>query len=154
YLGLADSCFALNMNTYAKNYYEQTLNIDSENIEVLTKYAQVLYELKEYDLSLAILDKLTDVNPNDDKSFYNKALIKYNNKDYQNAYTDLISAIQVKDNNADYYYLAGMICEAQDKTQEAVAFYEKFLAFSTDETLNAKIKSKTKVMYNGLNKND
>jgi tetratricopeptide (TPR) repeat protein len=84
YLGLADSCFALSMNTYARNYYEQALNLDSENIEALTKYAQVLYELKEYELSLAILDKLINENPNDDKSFYNKALIKYNLKDYQN----------------------------------------------------------------------
>jgi len=150
YLGLADSSFALNMNMYARNYYEQALNIDNTNTDTLAKYAQVLYELKDYENAISVLDKITDEKPQDDKSFYNKALINYEMKDYQNADSNLMKAIFISPNQADYYYLHGMVFEAMGNSKDAVYAYERFLENSTDETLKTKIQSKTKVLYDGI----
>jgi tetratricopeptide (TPR) repeat protein len=80
YLGLADSSFALGMNTYAKNYYEQALALKNSDVDILSRYAQVLYELKETDTALALLDKITDENPQDEKAYYNKGLIQFEQK--------------------------------------------------------------------------
>lgn len=150
YLGLADCSFAQGMNMFAKNYYEQALNLDNTNVEALTRYAQALYELKDYDLSLAILDKIIELNPQDDKSYYNKALINYEQKSYDIAREELINALNAKPTVADYHYLLGMILEAQGNSKDAIVAYEMFLQFSTDETLKEKIKSKTKAMYDGV----
>lgn len=150
YLGLADCSFAQGMNMFAKNYYEQALNLDSSNIEALTRYAQALYELKDYELSLAVLDKITEINSKDDKSYYNKALINFEQKEYDKAREELINALNAKPTVADYHYLLGMILEAQGNSKDAVVAYEMFLQFSTDETLKEKIKSKTKAMYDGV----
>ena len=150
YLGLADSSFALGMNTYAKNYYEQALTLDGSNLDIVARYAQVLYELKDYETALALLDKITDENPNDDKAYYNKGLINFQLKEYETAVKDIFKAIEIDPTKADSYYLLGSVFEAYEKPQDAIYAFEKFIEFSTDETLKEKIKAKTKNLYDGV----
>ena len=65
---------------------------------------------------------------------------------------NLKNAIAIKPNCADYYYLLGTILDVIQQPKEAIWAFEKFVEFSTDETLKEKIKSKTKNLYDGVAK--
>ena len=97
-----------------------------------------------------ILEKINELNPNDDKAFYNKALVAYETKEYEKAINDLREALKIKFDVADYHYLLGTILEAQGDSKNAIYAFEKFLEYSTDETLKERIKLKTKSLYDGV----
>ena len=147
YIGLADTSLALNMHTYAKNYYELAIQLDNTNQDALVHYAQVLYELKDYDTALIVLDKTIENNPNDDKLYYNKALIEYEKEKYDLADSDIKKALLLNTNDDDYNYLQGMILEALNNNQGAIFAYEKYIELSDDEETKTKVQAKVKKLY-------
>ena len=150
YIGLADSCLALNMHTYAKNYYELAIQIDNSNQDALVHYAQVLYELKDYDTALIVLDKAIENDSKDDKLYYNKALIEYEKGKFDLADSDIKKALLISADDADYNYLQGMILEALNNSQGAIFAYEKYIELSDDEATKSKVQLKVKNLYDSI----
>ena len=59
----------------------------------------------------AVLDKAIEQDKNDYKLFYNKSLINFNLKNYNQAFDNIKQAIALKPDEADNYHLEGMINE-------------------------------------------
>ena len=150
YLGLANSSFYLGMNTYAKDYFEKAIQLDNTNYDVLLKYSQVLYELKEFDIALDVIDRAIDTTKNDDKLYYNKSLINFNIEKYELALNDIKKAISINPEVADYFYLQGMILEKSQKLKDAIYSYEQFLEMAQDEETKAYIQLKIKLLYDDV----
>ena len=83
----------------------------------------------------------------DDNIYFNKALISYENKNYENAVFDIKKAIELNENSPDYYQLEGMILEAQEKHQEAIQSYEKAIELIDDDEKKEQIQKKVKTLY-------
>ena len=110
-------------------------------------YAQVLYELKDYDTALIVLDKTIENDSNDDKLYYNKALIEYEKEKYDLADSDIKKALLLNTNDDDYNYLQRMILEALNNNQGAIFAYEKYIELSDDEETKTKVQAKVKKLY-------
>ena len=149
-IGLADSSLALGMNTFAKDYYEKAILIDNTNAQALSHYAQALYELKDFETADAVLDKAIECDSDDDKLYYNKALIEYELKKLDLALVNIKKASILKPLEADYFYLEGLILEADNNPKDSIFAYEKYIELSQDENLKSQVQAKVKTLYDSL----
>ena len=149
-VGLADTSLSLGMNEFAKDYYEKALVIDNSDPDILSHYAQALYLLKDYETADSVLDKAIECDNNDDKLYYNKALIEYELKKYDLALINVKKASVLKPLVADYFYLEGLILEADNNSKDAIFAYEKFIELTTDDLLKSQVQTKIKSLYDSL----
>ena len=138
------------MKTYAKDYYEKAIQINNTDADALSHYAQVLYELKDYETASGVMDKAIEISPKDDKLYYNKALMLYQMKEYDKVIPNVNKAIMLNNIEADYFYLQGLTYEAQDNKKEAIFAYEKYMELSQDTKLKDTLQKKVKTLYDSL----
>ncbi len=152
YSGLADCCLSLGMNLYAKNYFEQAIQLDNTDSNALVHYAQALYQLKEYDTAIAVLEKAHDIVPDDAEILYNIALIQYQTVKYEDALKTIDKSILIKNNSTDSHYLKALILEASEKYKDAIFSYEKYVELCTNDELKARVEDKIKSLYDNITK--
>ena len=149
-LGLADTSLALGMKTYARDYYEQAIQINNTDSNALVHYAQVLYDLKDFETASGAIEKAIEISPKDDKLYYNKAIMLYELKEYDKTIPYINKAIMLNNSEADYFQLQGLIYEALDNKKEAIFAYEKYMELSNDEKIKETLQKKVKSLYDSL----
>ncbi len=152
YSGLGDCCLSLGMNMYAKNYFEEAIQLDNTDSNALVHYAQSLYQLKDYDTAVAVLEKAHEISPDDAEILYNIALIQYQTVKYDDALKTIDNSILIKNNSADSYHLKALILEALKNYKDAIFAYEKYVELCKDEEQKARVEDKIKSLYDFITK--
>jgi len=114
--------------------FSKALQIDSNMLSALRNRAMAYAMLNETDAAFADFNKLLDKNPNDAEALFQRARLKYEQKDYKGAISDLINVKLIRPEFADTYTEMG-------KAKTRLGYYYE----SIEDHLSA-------IVYNGSRK--
>lgn len=143
---LANQMVALKKNNQAKTYLEHILSIEPNNkdakdmlqaisegeIAELLDTAVGLYEKKKYTEALAMLDKLSGLDPKNPYAYYYKGAI-YDETNKGNSIEEYKKAIQADPNFSLAYYMIAVAYDTKEAYKEAVNYYEQYIKLKEKE---------------------
>ena len=125
-----------NINNAGTN--KRQINAEIASIGNESLYARKLeegnksYYQGNYNNAVERYSEAIQINPNSDKSYYNRGRAYYYLQDYNAAIADYTKAIKIDSQNASAYYNRGYVYTELQKYKEAVADYTKVIELHSD----------------------
>ena len=82
-------------------------------------------------LALKEINSFLDINQNEHRAYFIKALILTEKKEFSNAVSILDNAIAISETNAEYYRLAGQLNENLNRISKAVSSWNNCKKYAT-----------------------
>jgi len=120
--------------------YEKALSMNGVEVSVLENLALIYQcKLKDFEKAFKCYDKLARLEPNNKRFFFERALCKYSQKDYQAALEGFNLLLQIDPGNCKAIYYEGLICRKLGQKQNAIDRFEKVIKNCKPESTMAKI---------------
>lgn len=110
--------------TRARQTIEAFLKIKKEDLKILSLLASIEMKLQYYDKALKIYSKIAARLPEQSDSWYNIGIVYFMKKEYQDALSHFLKAIDM-DENLDSYLYAGVTYRILGDTNQALKFYRE-----------------------------
>lgn len=144
---IANSYVNLQNTNAATEYLNKILSIEPDNTDAKTALASLkqgqegrdldmaisLYEKKQYNDSLALLNKIIAANPKNAYAYYYKGAIFDEGKKTDEAIAEYRKAINADANFSLCYYMLAVDLDTKEEYKEAVGYYEKYLSLKSQE---------------------
>jgi tetratricopeptide (TPR) repeat protein len=115
-------------NTLLMGYKTALEAIKLKNNYIIAYYylAQVSERLVKYQEATDAINKALILDPQNENYLFLKGFIQYKNSDYTGAEKSLLDALGLNPNHAEANYLLALTYQAQNRTDEAKAQFDKF----------------------------
>ena len=123
----------------AKKLYEEIIEVDSNNSEILHLLGVIFYQENNYQVAKLLLLKAIQINPKNPIFYSNISLVEYENKNYDNALLFINKAILLKPQFSQGYYNKGNYLFALNKNIEAIENYNIAIKLNSQYVLQINI---------------
>ena len=121
---------------YAKDEFQQAMELEPENASILSEYANFLHATSEFEESDKYYQKALEINPKAYTTYAFSALNKIFIKDYEKALEQINIAIGNTVQNGFFLYIAGKIRFLLGQYEDAKMYLIK--SYEMDESLETK----------------
>tara|TARA_A100000164_G_scaffold316376_1_gene296422 strand:- start:24 stop:1484 length:1461 start_codon:yes stop_codon:yes gene_type:complete len=111
----------------AKIIYNELLNIQEKNPQILRLLGMVEYELKNYLVSLEHLSKSIEINPNDSETYTNRGMVNVKLDNIDQAIEDYEKAAKLDNKNPNPFFNLGHLFKEQDNLEKSIDYFDKSL---------------------------
>jgi len=118
--------------TRALQTIEVFLKIKKGDLKILSLLASIEMKLQYYDKALKIYSNIAARLPKQSNSWYNIGIVYFMKKEYQNALSHFLKAIDM-DENLDSYLYAGITYRILGDTVQALKYYRERVRRKTGE---------------------
>lgn len=115
----------------AKKLYEEIIEVDSVNSNILNLLGVVYYQETNYQVAKLLLLKAIQINPENPIFYSNISLVEYENKKYENALLFINKAILLKPELSQGYYNKGNYLSALNKHIDAIENYNIAIKYNS-----------------------
>ncbi|MCX6166166.1 MAG: tetratricopeptide repeat protein, partial [Ignavibacteriae bacterium] len=136
----ADANFNIANMYYEKSYYEdaieyynKTLNSDSNYTEIYLWRGRSYFYLKNYDKAIIDLNKYVSINPDDFTGHHQRGILYFTIKEYKKAVEDFQYCIKINPQHAYTYTRLGEAYENLNNLKNAEYNYTKSVELSPDD---------------------
>jgi len=113
----------------AEFFYERALQKDSLMNYARLNLSAVLSSLGKNAAALKVLDEAINIDPNNERAYYNKALLQVEMNDNIGALDNFNTAVNLKSNNPRLFYNYGLLLQKSGNQKKAAAIYKEGLKF-------------------------
>ncbi|MGZ3931377.1 MAG: tetratricopeptide repeat protein [Bacteroidia bacterium] len=132
YITLADVYFASNKTRYSKEMLEAAVKKFPENTEALLKLAELYFLVKQYENSIAYINKALKIDENIAKAYYLKGSVYKELGDTTKAISSMVTAVE-QDNKYFNAFLDLGILYASRKNPLAFEYYDNALRIKPND---------------------
>jgi tetratricopeptide (TPR) repeat protein len=119
----------------AKEYFTAALRINPRSSEAYFGRAYYYQQVGEFQKALFDYRKVIDIDPTNDKSYYNVGIINFDAKRYDEAMRSWDICIQMNNQNIDAYYMRGLVHEYRNNKKDALLNYQYALELNPNYQL-------------------
>lgn len=123
---------SLEQNANALKASNEALDIDSENLEIKSKKADLLYKLERFEEALSVYSQILEESPNDASLLYWKGACLDRLGDKAAALLCYNQSKELNPNNYLVHYAKGALIHAQEGYKEATREYQKAIALNQE----------------------
>ena len=128
----------------AEKWLKTILRSDSNNIEALRYMGLLKAEQKNYKEALIYMEKVSKLNPQNDRNYYNLGLVYEYLGQSEKARQPLLKALSLNPENYDYLYALGLNFLSANDNKEAQMMASKIIELYPREKGGYIIQSKIK----------
>ena len=111
----------------AELIYQQILQVNPENAEVLHLLGTIAHQVEKYDLSINLINQAIEIDPNQSSFFNNLGLTLQKRGRFEEAVQAYKQAIDLNSDSSESYYNLGITLNDQGKLEEAIQAYKNVL---------------------------
>ena len=111
----------------AELIYQQILQVNPENAEVLHLLGTIAHQIEKYDLSINLINQAIEIDPNQSSFFNNLGLTLQKRGRFEEAVQAYKQAIDLNSDSSESYYNLGITLNDQGKLEEAIQAYKNVL---------------------------
>ena len=111
----------------AELIYQQILQVNPENAEVLHLLGTIAHQIEKYDLSINLINQAIEIDPNQSSFFNNLGLTLQKRGRFEEAVQAYKQAIDLNSDSSESYYNLGITLNDQGKLEEAIQAYQNVL---------------------------
>ena len=109
----------------AELIYQQILQVNPENAEVLHLLGTIAHQVEKYDLSINLINQAIEIDPNQSSFFNNLGLTLQKRGRFEEAVQAYKQAIDLNSDSSESYYNLGITLNDQGKLEEAIQAYQQ-----------------------------
>jgi tetratricopeptide (TPR) repeat protein len=126
---------AAKKNKSAKEYFTTAIRINPRSAEAYFGRAYYYQVTGEFQKALFDYRKVIDLDPSNDKSYYNVGIINFDAKRYDEAMRSWDICIQMNNRHMEAYYMRGLVFEYKKNNADAKLNYQYALELNPNYTL-------------------
>ena len=111
----------------AELIYQQILQVNPENAEVLHLLGTIAHQVEKYDLSINLINQAIEIDPNQSSFFNNLGLTLQKRGRFEEAVQAYKQAIDLNSDSSESYYNLGITLNDQGKLEEAIQAYKNVI---------------------------
>ena len=111
----------------AELIYQQILQVNPENAEVLHLLGTIAHQIEKYDLSINLINQAIEIDPNQSSFFNNLGLTLQKRGRFEEAVQAYKQTIDLNSESSECYYNLGITLNDQGKLEEAIQAYKNVL---------------------------
>lgn len=112
----------------------KAIKINSAAVEAFDFRGNAKYELGEYTAAIEDFDKTIELEPNDDKHYYDRCWAYIKLEEYELAIMDINEAIELDKNNARYFFDKALIEDNLGRSIESIMNYTRCIKIEPSES--------------------
>ena len=109
----------------AELIYQQILQVDPENAEVLHLLGTIAHQVEKYDLAINLINQAIEIDPNQSSFFNNLGLTLQKQGRFEEAVQAYKQTIDLNSESSECYYNLGITLNDQGKLEEAIQAYQR-----------------------------
>ncbi len=125
----AEAAFANKQYAAALDYYKRALELDTDNVEILTKVGELSIVYKRYEDAHDCFMHVLELDPENGDGYYNMGNLYFWKQMYSESldmFTKAESLSCSGDTIKKIYFLKGMLCKARGDMESALVYLEKY----------------------------
>ena len=112
----------------------KTLELNSdEQLQILNKQSLLALKCDRHEETIAAFDKILELNPKDDKAWFNRGFALRRLERYEEAVASYDKSLAINPNDDAAWFYRGNTLEELERYEEAVASYDKSLAINPND---------------------
>ena len=108
----------------AELIYQQILQVNPQNAEVLHLLGTIAHQVEKYDLAINLINQAIEIDPNRSSFFNNLGLTLQKRERFEEAIQAYKQAIELNSESAESYYNLGLLLQEQNRSREAIQAYQ------------------------------
>ena len=108
----------------AELIYQQILQVNPQNAEVLHLLGTIAHQVEKYDLAINLINQAIEIDPNRSSFFNNLGLTLQKRERFKEAIQAYKQAIELNSESAESYYNLGLLLQEQNRSREAIQAYQ------------------------------
>ena len=108
----------------AELIYQQILQVNPQNAEVLHLLGTIAHQVEKYDLAINLINQAIEIDPNRSSFFNNLGLTLQKRERFKEAIQAYKQAIELNSESAESYYNLGLLLQEQNRSSEAIQAYQ------------------------------
>ncbi len=109
----------------AELIYQQILQVNPENAEVLHLLGTIAHQVEKYDLAINLINQAIEIDPNQSSFFNNLGLTLQKQGRFEEAVQAYKQTIDLNSESSECYYNLGITLNDQGKLEEAIQAYQR-----------------------------
>ena len=109
----------------AELIYQQILQVNPENAEVLHLLGTIAHQVEKYDLAINLINQAIEIDPNQSSFFNNLGLTLQKQGRFEEAVQAYKQTIDLNSESSECYYNLGITLNDQGKLEEAIQAYRQ-----------------------------
>lgn len=130
--------------------YKEIIQIDGNNVDAHINLAKCLLSTGDYETARHYLKSAVALDPNDAEAYWELGNLAWDpGKDPEQALEYYRKAVALKPNSQVYYENLALLLENQDKKQEAIDVWNKYLIYLDDALKKERIRDRVAMLEKG-----
>jgi tetratricopeptide (TPR) repeat protein len=109
--------------------FRQALELEPDNVFALNALGDSLYGQGDVDGAIASFTRGVEIDPEDPAAHFNLGELYYDLEELEEAEDECLEAVRCDPAYSMAYLTLGGICMDQDRTADAIAYFEKYLKY-------------------------
>ena len=116
----------------AELIYQQILQVNPENAEVLNLLGLIAYQVGKYDLAINLINQAIEIEPRQPIFFHNLGLVLKDQGNLEGAIRVYQQVVQANPNDSEAYNNLGNVLQEQERFEEGITAYRKAIEIDSN----------------------